>query len=377
MPGNWLWTAAEIAYVQERPGDWEGYAARFGTERRTYTGWRAKHRELGLPVPPAVRPGSPLRARPGATDVAWDKRNIVVDLDAAFAAAEVMQELAGATSGAQDFAQIAVASDRPVALLAISDWHIGSYGTNYRRIGQVMDAIERLDLRVCVLGDMIQMAIKLRNVLEMADNLLPPRVQMQVAEEWLERMAPRVLWATWDNHSVEREEAATGFSRYAQMFRERTVYHSGIGHVDLGVGDETYRLASSHRFRGNTAANPTGGQQRYMRYEGIDREIALAGDSHRPALACYWDGPLYRVALNCGAMQTASGYAARHFSLYTQDAMPVIVLWPDRHLIVPYVSVEAYEAAHAAPRVPAPAIVRRSLPPLPGTDGWGRARSAG
>jgi hypothetical protein len=193
---------------------------------------------------------------------------------------------------------------------------------------------------------MQQMSIRLRNVMEMGDNLLSPRLQDLFFESWVDDLALLLLWSTWDNHSVERQESQAGTSRYAEILKEKCIYHSGIGHVDLTVGEQTYKIASSHRFTGNTPLNPTAGQEKYMRFEGIDRELTVAGDSHRPSLKEYADGPLNRIAINVGSLQQDSGYAKRYFSLYTHDWMPVVVFRPDSHQMIPYASLEKYCYAH-------------------------------
>ena len=95
-------------------------------------------------------------------------------------------------------------------------------------------------------------------------------------------------------------------------------------------------MCSSHRFRGDTPNNPLNGSIKYMRHHGIDREIAIAGDSHVPEIRAYADGPLSRLAINCGSLQTDSGYAKRNFTPYTHTWMPVVVFYPDVHLMVPY-----------------------------------------
>ena len=261
-------------------------------------------------------------------------------------ALHTMQDLADLTKGSQDhgYVEIETLGNKPVAIGFISDWHMGSWGTDYRKLAELTKTILETDLRIAVLGDMVQMSISLRNVLEQADNLLPPKMQMQFLESWLDDMQGRILWATWDNHSVEREEKAVGFSKYAELFKDRTMYHSGIGHIDVSVGEEVYRIATSHRFRGNTATTAVGGQIRYMRMEAPDREIVVAGDSHRPALYSFYDGALHRFAINCGSLQVGSGYAKRFFSLHTKTDMPVVVLHPKEHRVIPFLSMEDWMA---------------------------------
>lgn len=259
-------------------------------------------------------------------------------------AIQVMQDVSDLTRGSQDYGHVEIQSDKPVAVGFISDWHMGSWGTDYRKLAEMTRTILATDLKIAVLGDMVQMSISLRNVLEQADNLLPPRMQMQFLESWLDDLEGRILWATWDNHSVEREEKAVGFSKYAELFKDRTMYHSGIGHIDMAIGAETYKIATSHRFRGNTATTAVGGQIRYMRMEAPDREIVVAGDSHRPALYSFYDGAQHRFAVNCGSLQIGSGYAKRFFSLHTKTDMPVLVFYPNEHRVVPFLSMEDWQA---------------------------------
>lgn len=291
-------------------------------------------------------PNPPLTPHPTDPAISWDKKEKDFHWTDVLEPLEARQHIAKAASSSQDFAHIQIDTDRPVPVLFISDWHIGSWGVNYKEIAQTTFRIRQLGIRIACLGDMLQMSIRMRNVMEMGDNLLSPREQMLFLESWLNDLAPQMLWSTWDNHSVAREEEFTGLSRYAELFKDKCIYHSGIGHVDLTVGEETYKIVSSHRFTGNTPLNPTAGQEKYMRFEGIDRELAIAGDSHRPSVKEYADGPLNRIAINCGTLQKDSGYAKRFFSLYSHDWMPVVVFCPDRHLMVPYASLEKYVYAH-------------------------------
>jgi hypothetical protein len=68
----------------------------------------------------------------------------------------------------------------------------------------------------------------------------------------------------------------------------------------------------------------------------------LAGDSHVTGVAKYTDGAVTRLALNCGSIQTNSGYAKRFFSLTTHDVFPCFTLSPDTHLFTPFWSVQEW-----------------------------------
>lgn len=338
MPVNL--TPEQISVLTRPYFDPDAYRTLFPDDTRSYEALaRARRRHLAGSSTPYQRIEDPA--------ITWDKKEGNVHWTDFLKPLEELQSLHKRASGSQDTASIQYSGDGALPLLFISDWHIGSWGTSYAKLAMVTEKIRRLGLRVAVLGDMLQMSIRLRGILEISDNALTPRDQMAFLRSWLDDLSDLILWATWDNHSVEREEDATGFSYYAELFKERTIYHSGIGHIDLTVGQETYHIASSHRFKGNTQQNPVNGAIKYMRFHGIDREIAVAGDSHTPALFEYADGPLPRLALNCGSLQGDSGYGKRHFSPYAHDWMPVVLFLPDTHLMIPFKSLDAYEGRNA------------------------------
>ena len=254
------------------------------------------------------------------------------------------QKLFRKASGSQDFANISFPNaTKPIAFVNISDWHWGSLGTDHDLIVQFTDEIKSIpDLYVGILGDMEQMAIKLRSVQEVCDNVLPPDIQADFTESWLEEMEDRILFVTWENHSAEREEKTTGRSVYKRIMNKKLIYHSHIAHVNIQVGDEVYNIAVSHKFRGNSMYNPVHAQARYMRFEGIDREITIAGDSHTYGIMQYNDGAKERLAINSGSTQINSGYGKRYFSLFTIPFFPVVVLFPDTHKFMCYKNVQDY-----------------------------------
>lgn len=245
-------------------------------------------------------------------------------------------------SWSQDFATIELGHGDPVIFAPFSDQHVGSWGSDHGALEKITDEILRTpNLFLALLGDYAEFAIKMRSVLEMTSQVIPPDMQVEFLEDWLTEISPRVAFATWCNHGVEREEKGSGVSSIKRVLSRNTVYANGIAHVDLKVGHETYKVAASHVFKqGRSSINPLASQMRYMRFQGLDREICIQGDTHTPGLIQYMDGPLNRVCLNAGTLHVNSGYGKRYYSLFTSSAYPCVVLYPDRHRIVPFWSVE-------------------------------------
>lgn len=252
---------------------------------------------------------------------------------------EALQKQFKAHKGSQDFATWEIKTKKPICVLVLGDTHMGSWATNYERLIQLTDEIINTpNLYVILVGDLLQMSIKLRGVLEVSDNALPPYWQIRFLDSWLQSIKHKVICSTFDNHSVMREENAVGFSTYAEIFKRHTIYHSGIGHIDVKVGSQVYKIAVAHFFRGRTMYNPCHGQMRYIRMEANDREIVAAGDSHVHGVVHYMEGGKERLALNCGSIQN-SGYGKRFFSLKNQDYFPCFTLDPKEHRFTGYRSV--------------------------------------
>lgn len=256
-----------------------------------------------------------------------------------------MQDFLHEASWSQDEAHISFPdATRPLPIIAISDTHACSWGTDHRLLEEVTDEILSIpDLHIILLGDLIQMAIKMRGVMEVSDNALPPKYQMAYLDSWMAEIAPRVLSASWDNHAAEREESQSGVSMYAHLLSRRTIYHNGIGHVDVRVGGQTYKFALSHLFRGRSQNNPCWGGLRYLRHEAPERDIAMSGDSHVPGILQCVEGGRTKTVVNTGSMQLGSGYAKRYFSLKTAPVFPVVTLDPRAHTVTPYWSVKGWK----------------------------------
>lgn len=312
---------------------------------RTFDAWRIMRNRMRLEESGAIPATT---ANHGATinfldkkydeDLTWEEM-----ADAAIA----MQGIQHRASSSQSHATIEILADDDPYILFLSDTHIGDWGTDYEAFKRITHEIQETPrLHVALLGDMVNMAIKLRGVAEVAwGSLLPPELQLVFFSKWLDSIAHKVVLATWDNHAVEREEAQSGISAFKNVQSKRVPYFNGIGHADIVVGDNQYNLAVSHRFRGRSQDNPVHAPMRYLLRESSDRELAAMGDYHVPGISQFTHAGRTRTALVCGSTQSNSGYAKRHYSLFTSSAMPGVSLSGDQHLITPYFTTEHWKRA--------------------------------
>jgi len=256
-----------------------------------------------------------------------------------------LQKISKQASFNQEKAAWRIKTDKPIVVATVADLQLGSWATDYDLFMRVTDEIINTpDLYVLLLGDILQMAIKLRGVLEVSDNIIPPKLQYYFLESWLQDIQYKVIASTWDNHSVMREEAQAGYSTYAAIFGRHTIYANGICHLDTIVNDITYKWAITHFFRGKSMYNKTHAPERYLRMEFPEGDIAAQGDFHEPGISKFWERQKEYVAIVTGSIQTNSGYAKRFFSLTTAPVYPCVVLQPDQKMATPYWSVKEYLA---------------------------------
>lgn len=299
---------------------------------RTFDAWRIKR---GRTLPSIQNLPQEFTSNKRIGELDWREVN---------ALALQMQELKHRASYSQDTAEIKIDTDKPVCIVGLSDTHILSWGTDHSLLEEITNEILETDgLYVALLGDLQQMSIKMRGVLEVSDNMFPPEIQHRYLEAWLKEISHKVLFATWDNHSAMREEEASGYSRYSDILKRNVIYHNGIGHPNVTVGDETYKLAVTHAFPRRSQYNPCYGGVMYLMSHGHSREIAMSGDSHVPGISWFTHGETPKLATNAGTIQTNSGYAKRFFTLHTHPSFPAVILWPDKHHFEPMVSVKTWK----------------------------------
>lgn len=277
-----------------------------------------------------------------ATPVVSDKKEGTFDWREAIGAVKVMQDLKKKMSWSQDEASIQLGDGKePVILMSFGDQHIGAYGCNYEAFMEITDEIiDTPGLYVALMGDYLEMAIRLRGVLEVTSQVLTPEMQEAFLESWLDDIKHKVAFATWDNHAVMRQESQAGTSSVKNILSRRAVYHNGIGHSDLKVGDQVYKCAASHKFRGGSMFNRMHAQGRYVRQQASDRELVLMGDIHQWGFCATEEGGNDAVYITGGTLHANSGYAKRFFSLKTAHHYPCVVLMHDRHAMIPFKSVK-------------------------------------
>lgn len=234
-----------------------------------------------------------------------------------------------------------IKTKNPVYIMFWGDQHIGATGMDINGFVNITkELLNTPNLYVVLLGDAMEMAIKMRSIHEVVGNAIPPKMQFKILDAWLQKIQHKVICATWDNHVVMREEKVLGWSPTAELLSKKVIYHSGIGHIDVHVNDVVYKMAVSHFFRGNSIFNPNHELGRYIRNEYCEADIVAQGDKHTPAIQTLYISGKKRTLIKCGTHNVNSSYAKRFYSLKTFDDMPIVRLDPNEKLFTTFFNIK-------------------------------------
>lgn len=240
-----------------------------------------------------------------------------------------------------DESVVKIETDNPITIMFLGDTQLGSWGVDYDAFESITEEILNTpNLYVILMGDLLQMAIKMRSVIEVSDMIISQKAQFQMLESWLDEIKHKVICAVWCNHVTMREENVLGWSPTSYMMASKVRFFNQIGHLDLMVNNIVYKFALSHFFSGRSMYNNLHACMRYLRMQGQDRDIAVQGDTHVPGITKYVEGNRTLCAIVNGSIQNNSGYAKRFFSLKTHSAFPCIKLNHEEKIFTPFYTLE-------------------------------------
>lgn len=251
-----------------------------------------------------------------------------------------IQSLKSKNSKSQRTPTIHLEASEPIILLPFGDQHLGAMATDYEAfVSFTEEILSNPRIYVFLLGDLVNLAIKLRGVAEVQGDILNTDLQLQFLESWLDDVQHKLIASVAGNHD-DRFEKLTGSDIVSKIVSARTAHSPGLQHVTLKVGEAEYKIAASHLLRGYSMYNPLHAQHRYLRTEAPWADLVMSGHTHRPAFSTFLEAGKKVTLLNCGTTKTNDGYAKKYFSLYSQVAYPVVVLNNKEKVITPYWSLK-------------------------------------
>lgn len=258
------------------------------------------------------------------------------------------QQLHEKASWSQDSSIIKIETEYPcIVYKPLADAHLGSIGTNYKMFTDISDLFLNTEyLYGSLLGDETDNFVSFKNQLAVLQQIMSPEEQDEFIESWLYDMMPKMLFASYGNHSGFEERVA-GKNSLKKMLNRNMSYFNGIGICNLTLNDQKYQIVATHKTRYGSSFNLTHGLKQLARKEIPNADIYLSAHVHQPDMEVAFERGQYQVFMVMGTLKHNDGYAKRDFSYFTGTKDGAFVLDATQHRVIPFPCLDdALEFAH-------------------------------
>ena len=236
-----------------------------------------------------------------------------------------------------DFVHRKINTDKPIAIVFASDFHLGNHATDYSAFLDTADFLKESGFYMIVVGSDPEFAInRFRSSEAVHSQVLPPVMQIEAQRLWLEWLQDQLIAGCWDNHLDERLEMSIGMFSGIGWPKKAPYFHAK-GLLKLTVGDIEYEIAMTHRHKGSSIYHDFQPVFRLFR-EFYPADICVTAHTHKPGYTEFCAYPEMRRLLGRPLMNhfilTGTFLAGHH--TYTERnfkgrgvlGLPTIVLDP-------------------------------------------------
>ncbi len=245
-----------------------------------------------------------------------------------------------------------IITDKPVLLVGMADFHLGSPHTDHDTFVATTDfLLSDPRFYALIVGPDLETSFAwFRSAEAVLNQTLPPWLQIELYRQWLDEMLPRTVAVCGDNHTDERLER--GLGDIGLVWRDELPYFRAWGILTLEVGPEggpfaEYELVVSHRYKGHSIYHDLQPALRMMRDIYPLADAYITAHTHQPA---HLDGVFYPEArplkpeqhfIVCGTFKTGGDlFSLRNSGNTGVLGLPTLALWPGKHEMVYFRSPE-------------------------------------
>lgn len=237
-----------------------------------------------------------------------------------------------------------IETDKPIAVVFTSDWHIGSPGTAHRQLREDMLTISNHSALYVDLGG------------DWADNfIVPALVKAGLGAVFAagDEQCQIILYITkplFDSESVLSVRTGN-HDNWTRSLANIDPLYATFGHVpflcardgsvmNLQVGDQVYKIFRRHRPRWFSVFNPAHCVSTEYQRNPWDFDIGVIEHQHLSHYALFdgkerGDGSTTRIAVRPGTYKLEDSYADEHGYYYASSEQVAVILWPDKFQMQP------------------------------------------
>jgi len=264
-----------------------------------------------------------------------------MDFEQLWETSYAFQKASRKLSSRQDEITIELDVDYPIGVPFLADAHIGAVSAplDYIRTRFEMVA-ENPRFYPFSVGDTIDNYLPASHPQGMFGTMFPPELQKELVLNLYLKIYGRWLAVVQGCHE-EFSHSADDFDFTKYLAHQLGCANLGFGGVvNLKVGEQIYRIALRHKYRFNSSYNPTHCPKQLVRFEYPNADIACVAHNHRAACEQLSHRDKDRIYVRPGSFKGPDRYARSLGFTDTGSAIPVVILWPDKRQMLPFLHLE-------------------------------------
>lgn len=255
--------------------------------------------------------------------------------------AQRTQAANAAVEDSQEFCQLHIDSDEPIAVMYSGDWHLGGR-VDYDSWAADIEFVLNTDgLYLVDLGDDIDNMRSFRDLSAVLSGSLSPKQQVVLLTGLIDELTAKekLLAKVSGNHDEEFDERLFGQSIQGYLLRNmRAPRFRNRGLLKLTVGTTTYTNLLFHKSRFSSFMRAAHGNYREYTMH-FPADVVAGAHTHAPGVEAIWHyTEARRHGFDFGGMSllikvgspAKSAYGWRYFH-HESYASPTVVYWPHEH----------------------------------------------
>lgn len=261
------------------------------------------------------------------------------DVKGYYEALKILEKQAERLDTKQTNTCINISDDKPIGIAFWGDWHLGSKGLDYDQFDRDRAMIKEADgLYFIGMGDYkdnnSSYVTKSSN-----ENTIPQGMQDLLVKEMIGQVKNKCLALIrgchddWDKKLADKDFIST-LCEEADCIN---MWHGGK--LTITLGEQEYEIFARHKYKNESGMNTTNAQRNMLNDAGAV-DICALGHKHYPDMQMLDRMGKKVVYFRSGAYKKYDEFGQKIGGFHGISAVPVAVIYPNTHKIVPFQELE-------------------------------------
>lgn len=231
-------------------------------------------------------------------------------------------------------ATIRINDDKPIGVAYWGDWHIGAAGADYKMFYEDLEKIKQTEgLYFIGAGDYKDNYVSGTHPGGNFEQIIQPGMQDLAVKHYMEQVSEKCLALIrgchddWDKKQTDKDFLES----LCEITDSVNLWHGG--ELTIKLGNQEYFWRCRHRYKYQSSLNLENAMRRIMEIQG-PCDVAAEAHLHNGYVMKRHMMGEYRVMLRSGTYKVWDEYGQKLAGYKGKPAVPVIIMFPDRHTLV-------------------------------------------